>query len=333
MKHIKAIETQYKGYRFRSRLEARWAVFFDAMGIEWQYEPEGYDLGVLGWYLPDFFLPASNIWIEVKPSGTKIDEAAMAKIGAMFDDETMTRDEATCGALVEGLPHEQKISMYLFDSTDSSAGFQWWGYRDYKGDVASHDQVHFVLIDDGDALSFVASGGSREFIGGKVITHNELDMMTHFHFPTIESAGDIAKSVRFEHGEPQDIYCLQAYSPNDFLFIIEGEKNAKILKSLGIERLSIIGINEGAEKIPWNASNVISYLKRYKPWDSGNNLFVWGETGNRSHWRSIALNVGAGLIYFPHGAKPRSIMEMHDIGPDFLRGFVQHALEISCLSD
>ena len=41
---IKAIETKYKGYRFRSRLEARWAVFFDTMGIEWIYEPEGFDL-------------------------------------------------------------------------------------------------------------------------------------------------------------------------------------------------------------------------------------------------------------------------------------------------
>ena len=29
MSDIKAIETYYKGYRFRSRLEARWAVFFD----------------------------------------------------------------------------------------------------------------------------------------------------------------------------------------------------------------------------------------------------------------------------------------------------------------
>lgn len=26
---IKAIDTIYKGYKFRSRLEARWAVFFD----------------------------------------------------------------------------------------------------------------------------------------------------------------------------------------------------------------------------------------------------------------------------------------------------------------
>lgn len=30
MSEIKAIDTYYKGYRFRSRLEARWAVFFDA---------------------------------------------------------------------------------------------------------------------------------------------------------------------------------------------------------------------------------------------------------------------------------------------------------------
>lgn len=44
MTFIKAIETSYKGYRFRSRLEARWAVFFDALGIEWEYEKEGYDL-------------------------------------------------------------------------------------------------------------------------------------------------------------------------------------------------------------------------------------------------------------------------------------------------
>lgn len=54
---MKAIETIYKWYRFRSRLEARWAVFFDAMGIEWEYEPEGFALDDGTNYLPDFFLP------------------------------------------------------------------------------------------------------------------------------------------------------------------------------------------------------------------------------------------------------------------------------------
>lgn len=56
MNGLKAIETEYKGYRFRSRLEERWAVFFDACGVKWEYEPEGYDLGDGTYYLPDFLL-------------------------------------------------------------------------------------------------------------------------------------------------------------------------------------------------------------------------------------------------------------------------------------
>jgi len=74
---IKAIETMYNGYRFRSRLEARWAVFFDELSIKYEYEKEGYDLGELGYYLPDFWLPYplemnfsgyenAGHWIEVK---------------------------------------------------------------------------------------------------------------------------------------------------------------------------------------------------------------------------------------------------------------------------
>lgn len=63
---LKAIETPYNGYRFRSRLEARWAVFFDALGIPYEYEKEGYDLGKLGLYLPDFWMPRFGGWIEIK---------------------------------------------------------------------------------------------------------------------------------------------------------------------------------------------------------------------------------------------------------------------------
>lgn len=63
---IKAIETIYNNYHFRSRLEARWAVFFDALGIEYRYETEGFDLAGI-WYLPDFYLPHLKAWIEIKP--------------------------------------------------------------------------------------------------------------------------------------------------------------------------------------------------------------------------------------------------------------------------
>jgi hypothetical protein len=70
---IKAIETTYAGYRFRSRLEARWAVFFDTLGMPWRYEVEGYDLPS-GRYLPDFQIQGCllgddrQIWVEVKGS-------------------------------------------------------------------------------------------------------------------------------------------------------------------------------------------------------------------------------------------------------------------------
>lgn len=63
---MKAIETSYKGYRFRSRTEARWAIFFDTVGVSYQYEPEGFDLGEHGCYLPDFRIPSVNVWVEIK---------------------------------------------------------------------------------------------------------------------------------------------------------------------------------------------------------------------------------------------------------------------------
>ena len=63
---MKAIETNYNGYRFRSRLEARWAVFFDTLNIDYLYENEGFILPQNGYYLPDFYLPKMKIFIEVK---------------------------------------------------------------------------------------------------------------------------------------------------------------------------------------------------------------------------------------------------------------------------
>ena len=62
------IETEYAGYRFRSRLEARWALYFDLCGIPWQYEVEGYTLSDGQRYLPDFWLPDHNQFVEVKPN-------------------------------------------------------------------------------------------------------------------------------------------------------------------------------------------------------------------------------------------------------------------------
>ncbi len=84
---IKPIETNYGGCRFRSRLEARWAVFFDALGLRWEYEPEAYALPS-GNYLPDFRLHLTRgvVWFEVKPDSAVNDlDARWAELGELLD--------------------------------------------------------------------------------------------------------------------------------------------------------------------------------------------------------------------------------------------------------
>ena len=93
---IKAIETVYKGYRFRSRLEARWAVFFDALGIHYRYELEGLNTQY-GKYLPDFWLPHSleefakqgwGFWVEIKSILPNEPEKLNRFIAAAYETQT-----------------------------------------------------------------------------------------------------------------------------------------------------------------------------------------------------------------------------------------------------
>ena len=77
MNNIQPIETIYKDTVYRSRLEARWAIFFDEMGIEYQYEPGTFQVPFNGYFLkycPDFVLTnlkcieeiRQPLYIEVK---------------------------------------------------------------------------------------------------------------------------------------------------------------------------------------------------------------------------------------------------------------------------
>ena len=73
---IKAIETKYNGFRFRSRLEARWAIFFDSIGLKYEYEIEGFEMNGIR-YLPDFYIPSLDRWFEIK--GKPLSETEMKK--------------------------------------------------------------------------------------------------------------------------------------------------------------------------------------------------------------------------------------------------------------
>lgn len=72
---FRSLPTVYRGIQFRSRIEARWAVTFDFFGMQWEYEPEHYELPI-GNYLPDFWLTAQDCWVEIKgPHPTEMEEA------------------------------------------------------------------------------------------------------------------------------------------------------------------------------------------------------------------------------------------------------------------
>ena len=78
---IPAIETLYGGHRFRSRREARWAVFLNHLRIPFEYEPQGYVVDGKP-YLPDFLIyPGTDqaMWFEVKgqyPTKSEIAKAS-----------------------------------------------------------------------------------------------------------------------------------------------------------------------------------------------------------------------------------------------------------------
>lgn len=95
---IQAIETRYAGCVFRSRLEARWAVFFDELGIEWEYEPQGFETEGVCWssggrYLPDFYLPnlhncdwgGPGVYVEVKGSDASVDPRKLEVMADLID--------------------------------------------------------------------------------------------------------------------------------------------------------------------------------------------------------------------------------------------------------
>ncbi len=73
-----SIPTQYRGIKYRSRLEANWAKWFDTYRIVYVYEPEGFNVDG-NCYLPDFHLPELKTVFEVKGI---LDNTDLVKLGS-----------------------------------------------------------------------------------------------------------------------------------------------------------------------------------------------------------------------------------------------------------
>lgn len=171
---MKAIETVYKGYKFRSRLEARWAVFFDRCDVKWEYEKEGYDLGKSGKYLPDFFLPDNNMFVEVKGEMPNNTEEYCDKLREL-------RESDNAVLLVIGLPTDALKVLFAWELGESSGGVY-------------ENEVSIVGIDDGKLIfRRMFDTGNRKVCYDSMFTK---EIPTHAG--VIDYAFIDAKQARFE---------------------------------------------------------------------------------------------------------------------------------------
>ena len=202
---LKAIETSYKGYRFRSRLEARWAVFFDALDVLWEYEKEGYDLGDAGWYLPDFWLPEQECWVEIK--GQIPNELELHKAGLLAK-------ETNTVYVLSGNPYPDEYKFYqpYYSESNHEYGMtptgEHWIFCFVCGKVSisfanhinTYDGAHWYYCWNCDVG---AGRGIDPSIYG--CTFHKGDMCSYERdatkAPRLIAAYTAARSARFEHGE------------------------------------------------------------------------------------------------------------------------------------
>jgi len=195
MEQFTAIQTEYNGYLFRSRLEARWAVFFDALGIEYEYEPEGLKLSDGSFYLPDFYLINFHCYFEVKRAGlcgTPEGDEAIRKIST-----GMNRD-AWAGLICFGDPCDDNLTIFCQEIDDGGGG-------SYEGEVTigRHPETkepYLFAADDRRERSFFPSFENIEYI--PMLT-SEYGTYAYDDFVDgkVLAARRLSRQARFEHGE------------------------------------------------------------------------------------------------------------------------------------
>jgi hypothetical protein len=142
MQNPKAIATLYRGVLYRSRLEARWSVFFNHLGLNYSYEPEGYELPS-GWYLPDFFIRDWDTFVEVKPERSLLPDEVVK--GFELQQETGKKIIILVG---EPYPKKHVGLMYPSDCLTIGGQFAKCNHCD-KGIALVSKGACYPLLDNG----------------------------------------------------------------------------------------------------------------------------------------------------------------------------------------
>lgn len=200
---MKAIETQYKGYNFRSRLEARWAVFFDSLGLQWEYEPEGFEMSDGTKYLPDFKVTypgrdtseKHNEWYEVKSSLREMSKEEWLKL-LKFEKES-----GSSIIILDG-PPEEKMYACASEAIEVLSDKE---YRDSLGMFSTVDQ----LIDAVTNEKPLKINDEFKRTGNALLCHKGRTWWDYYELfwedfgwgqEELKYACQKARSARFEHG-------------------------------------------------------------------------------------------------------------------------------------
>jgi hypothetical protein len=176
---MQVIETNFDGHLFRSRTEARWAVFFKAATIRYEYEKEGFNFSGR-WYLPDFWLPEMGLWFEVKGDQPTAEEQALCRELSI---------QSRHGVLLAvGAPEPQENVIWFPSEHEQEDPFS--GGRYCLADDRKNDG-EFCLMSD--SLGWFSIGGAGTNVGGRC----------HDKWPLVHSATkrgyEAARAARFEH--------------------------------------------------------------------------------------------------------------------------------------
>jgi len=177
---IRAIQTEYAGHWFRSRLEARWAIYLDALGLTWTYEAEGYAMTYNGQpvnYLPDFWVKEWKCFMEIK-GGILRDEDRL-KATALA---AMTNKETHGVLMAGGIP----------EMSDPRSPFVL-----FTGAADDPQKVAVIPSDQ----EFKGRGPTISLKGWRIIINPDIDAPVIKHKDRMMQALDKARRARFEHGE------------------------------------------------------------------------------------------------------------------------------------
>lgn len=196
---IKAIETEYNGYKFRSRLEARWAVFFDAVGIQYQYEPEGFELENGKKYLPDFYLPDLDLWVEVKGVMSNYDWERIKEFIIQGKIKRFTVLSEIFNPNLEGKVDGIEWYPYDFDKDEYYGAYlTGYVYNNETVEVADDWPYVFCVCPVCGKVGFEYYGRGARVCGDKCTIGDKGYSGAH---PKLLNAYKKACQARFEHGE------------------------------------------------------------------------------------------------------------------------------------